>query len=221
VYAATSRRALELRQGEPVLAKGTKADDLRVDAGGWRQVSRMGNPLVNELVIPIGKKDLWNASAPEDEAQFVEHYRNLSVAAALELVSGVPVTPNPREDIVSLLLLYPGQQLGQKGVRLSELLRLDLSVPPTPPDKIRRLGPFSQDANENPTPDPAGFPNGRRPNDDVTDLVVRVAGGPLYVQNRVGDGVNNAEKGITPSFPFLPTPFDGRNRRHLDTVGER
>ncbi|HVP29531.1 MAG TPA: DUF4331 domain-containing protein [Myxococcota bacterium] len=221
VYAATSRRALELRQGEPVLAKGTKADDLRVDAGGWRQVSRMGNPLVNELVIPIGKKDLWNASAPEDEAQFVEHYRNLSVAAALELVSGVPVTPNPREDIVSLLLLYPGQQLGQKGVRLSELLRLDLSVPPTPPDKIRRLGPFSQDANGNPTPDPAGFPNGRRPNDDVTDLVVRVAGGPLYVQNRVGDGVNNAEKGITPSFPFLPTPFDGRNRRHLDTVGER
>jgi hypothetical protein len=221
VYAATARRAMTMRQGEPVLNRKTTTDQLKVDVGGWRQVSRMGNPLVNELVIPIGQKDLWNATDPADEARFVSNYRNLSVAGALQLVSGVPVTPNPREDIVSLLLLYPGQTLGQPRVRLSELLRLDLSVPPTPTDRIRRLGPFAQDALGNPTPDPAGFPNGRRPNDDVTDLVVRVAGGPNYIQNRVGDGVNVAEKGITPEFPFLPTPFDGRNRVHRDTVTER
>ena len=65
-------------------------------------------------------------------------------------------------------------------------------------------------------PDAAGFPNGRRPNDDVTDIVVRVAGGANYIANRVGDGVNLNEKGITPDFPFLPTPFDGRDRRHMD-----
>ena len=65
-----------------------------------------------------------------------------------------------------------------------------------------------------PTPDPAGFPNGRRPNDDVTDIVVRVAGGANYIQNFVGDGVGVNEKGITPDFPFLPSPYDGRNRRH-------
>jgi hypothetical protein len=66
------------------------------------------------------------------------------------------------------------------------------------------------------TPDPACFPNGRRPNDDVTDIVVRVAGGANYIANRVGDGVNLNEKGITADFPFLPTPFDGRDRRHTD-----
>ena len=91
-----------------------------------------------------------------------------------------------------------------------------MTVPPTPPSSIKRLGPFAHDANGNPTPDPAGFPNGRRPNDDVTDLVVRVAGGPNYIANFVGDGVGINEKGITPDFPFLPTPFDGRNRRHID-----
>ena len=81
---------------------------------------------------------------------------------------------------------------------------------------IQRLGPFAHDADGNPTPDPAGFPNGRRPNDDVTDLVVRVAGGANFIQNFVGDGVGVNELGITAEFPFLPTPLDGRNRRHRD-----
>jgi hypothetical protein len=117
----------------------------------------------------------------------------------------------PRDDIVNLLLKYPGQSSKAK---LSELLRLDMSVPPTPPAQIKRLGPFAHDAAGNSTPDPACFPNGRRPNDDVTDIVVRVAGGANYIANRVGDGVNLNEKGITPDFPFLPTPFDGRDRRH-------
>src|SRR5262249_13943049 len=155
------------------------------NVGDFRQVSRMGNPLVNELIIPVGQKDFWNASAPEDEAQFVEQYRKLDVAAALQLVSGVPVRPPPRDDIVGLLLTYPGQPAN---ARLAELLRLDLTVPPTSPASIKRLGPFAHDAAGNPTPDAAGFPNGRRPNDDVTDLVVRVAGGPNYIAAHVGDG---------------------------------
>lgn len=211
VYASTSRTKFEVRRGEP--GRIEPGDPTVRNVGDFRQVSRMGNPLVNELIIPVGMKDFWNASAPEDEAQFVAQYRKLDVAAALQLVSGVPVTPPPRDDIVSLLLTYPGQPANG---RLAELLRLDLTVPPTAPASIKRLGPLAHDAAGSPTPDAAGFPNGRRPNDDVTDLVVRVAGGPNFIAANVGDGVNVNEKGITPDFPFLPTPYDGRNRRHVD-----
>jgi uncharacterized protein DUF4331 len=211
VYASTSRAQLQVRRGAPGNVRETT--DTRVDVGEFKQVARMGNPLVNELIIPVGKKDFWNAAAPEDESQFVEDYRRLDIAQALQLVSGVPVPATPRDDIVSLLLTYPSPA---KNAKLADLLRLDLSVPPTAPAQIKRLGPFAHDAAGTPTPDPAGFPNGRRPNDDVTDLVVRVAGGPNYVANRVGDGVNVSEKGVTPDFPFLPTPYDGRDRKHAN-----
>lgn len=212
VYATTSRRVLTVRRGEPDLGKADQRRELLAAFGGWRQVSRMGNPLVNELIIPVGQKDVWNASAPEDESRFLSSYLDLAVADALQLVSGVPVPPKPRQDVADLLLKYPGQT----GGRLSELLRLDLRVPPTPASAVKRLGPFAHDVQGNATPDPAGFPNGRRPNDDVTDLVVRVAGGANYIANFVGDGVGLAEKGVTEEFPFLPSPFDGRNRRHID-----
>jgi hypothetical protein len=89
-------------------------------------------------------------------------------------------------------------------------------VPPTAPASIKRLTILAHDAAGVATPDNAGWPNGRRPNDDVTDLVVRIAGGTNYIQNFVGDGVGVSEKGITADFPFLPTPYDGRNRRHRD-----
>ena len=180
------------------------------------QVSRMANPLVNELIIRFGSKDRWNATLPENESQFLPMYRDLAVANALELVSGVPVPAGPRDDVATLLLQYAN---GAPGA-YSDLLRLDLNVPPTPVSQIRRLGPFAHDAAGNPAPtqfgDPAGFPNGRRPDDDVTDIVVRVAGGPNYIANYVSDGVGVSEKGITPEFPFLPTPYDGRDRRHID-----
>ena len=122
--------------------------------------------------------------------------------------------PKPRDDIVHLLTQYADQKVSDPP--FAELLRLDTTVDPTPVDKIRRLGPFAHDADGKATPDMAGFPNGRRPNDDVTDLVVRVAGGKNYIENFVGDGVGIQEKGITPAFPFLPTPYDGRDRKHLD-----
>ena len=208
VYASTFRQRLTVRTGAPILSekrpllRGTKE---------YVQVSRMGNPLVNELIIPIGKKDFWNATDPEDEAQFVPFYQSLAVAQALQLVSTVAVPKTPRDDVVRALLKYSDDD-----PNFSELLRLDTTVPPTPVASIKRLGPFAHDAAGTPTPDNAGWPNGRRPNDDVTDEVVRVAGGPLYIQNFVGDGVGVQEKGITPDFPFLPTPYDGRDRRHRD-----
>ncbi|MCI0344180.1 MAG: DUF4331 domain-containing protein, partial [Chloroflexi bacterium] len=213
VWARTLRQEKTVRRGEPF----PRLDGALLEGKGrWVQVSRMANPLVNELIIRFGRKDIWNATLPEDEALFLDAYRNLAVGDALELVSGVPVPDNPREDVAQLLLQYAGANPGP----LSELLRLDLTVAPTAPDQIRRLGPFSRDANGDPEPtpdgDPAGFPNGRRPDDDVTDIVVRVAGGANFIANRVGDGVGINEKGISEEFPFLPTPFDGRNRRHVD-----
>src|SRR5262245_18904168 len=210
VWARTLRQEFTLRRGEPALNRGNRP--LLEGRGRWVQVSRMANPLVNELIIRFGEKDRWNATLPENEVQFLDDYRNLAIGDALEAVSGVPVPDNPREDIAKLLLQYAGPRHGP----LSELLRLDMTVAPTPAAQIKRLGSLAHDAAGNPTPDPAGFPNGRRPDDDVTDVVVRVAGGPNFIANHVGDGVGISEKGITAEFPFLPTPFDGRNRRHVD-----
>ena len=186
------------------------------------QVARMGNPLVNELIIGTGSKDLWNATDPVDEARFLGFYQTPRLAAVLNLAFGLPVPPSPRSDLVSALLQY------STGGILSELLRVDLTVPPTPAANQRRLGPLAHDAVGNPTPDPAGWPNGRRPNDDVTDLAIRVVAGVLSghaccsgsPHNRLGDGVNVSvvppgtpdvtANGVATKFPFLPVPLGGR-----------
>jgi hypothetical protein len=190
-------------------------------AGKFIQVSRMANPLVNELIINTPSKDRWNASEPEDEAKFQQFYKNPSIALALELIfggAGVHVPPVPRTDLMSILLKYPGQALqgNDCGSPCSELLRLDLRVMPTPPVDQNRLGAALSS-------DKAGWPNGRRPNDDVTDIALRVVGGADYIAARVGDGVNFLDgapgagtsqvtaNGIATKFPFLPTPYDGRD----------
>ena len=198
VYAATSRTKKQIHVGEP--KEVDFKDDTLINTGDFRQVARLGNPLVNELIIPLGKKDMWNASAPEDEAQFVADYKRLDVAKALQFVSGVPVPTGDRDDIVALLLTYPGQSSKAK---LSDLLRLDMSVPPTPPAQIKRLGPLAHDAAGNSTPDPACFPNGRRPNDDVTDIVVRVAGGANFINE---PGRRRREPEREGHHPRLPVP---------------
>jgi len=214
VYANTSRQKVRvLRQ------PGELADD----DGPFVQVSRMANPLVNELIITTPFKDGWNAAEPENEVDFQEFYKNPVVAAELQLVFGVDVVPTPRTDLMSLLLKYPGQPLSGTncGSPCAELLRLDLSQPPTAPENQSRLGSALGG-------DPAGFPNGRRPNDDVTDIVVRVVGGTSYINAHIGDGVNFlagapgvvgadiTANGIARNFPFLPTPYDGKNRVHVD-----
>jgi hypothetical protein len=127
-----------------------------------------------------------------------------------------------RTDLMSLLLKYPGQALSGTdcGRPCAELLRLDLRVPPTPPENQSRLGAALLTPAS--TTDPAGYPNGRRPNDDVTDITIRVVGGKNYIANRIGDGVNFlagapgvvgvdiTANGIAKNFPFLPTPYDGK-----------
>jgi hypothetical protein len=220
VYANTARPKVRVLH---------KPDEPAVDPGPFVQVSRMANPLVNELIITTPFKDEWNGSEPEDEAQFQAFYKNPVVATELNLVFHVSILPidgspaSDRTDLMSLLLKYHGQALNGTncGQPCAELLRLDLSVPPTAPENQSRLGSVLGG-------DLAGYPNGRRPNDDVTDITIRVVGGKNYIANRIGDGVNFlagapgvvgvdiTANGIARNFPFLPTPYDGKNRVHVD-----
>ena len=149
--------------------------------GPFIQVSRMANPLTNELIIDTPSKDRWNTVEPEAEAQFQEFYKNPSLVQALFLIFGVPVPDVPRTDLMSILLKYPGQALDgiNCGSPCAELLRLNLRVTPTLPANQNRLGAAL-------SADPAGWPNGRRPNDDVTDIAIRVVGGPNYIAARPG-----------------------------------
>lgn len=165
------------------------------------QVQRLANPLVNEAIIGTIDKDRWNALEPKDEKKFLDYYQNPRLATALQLVFGITTTVAPRQDLVNLLLKYKPTDS-----KLSELLRLDVSVTPTPLATQKRLTVLAGDN--------AGWPNGRRPKDDVTDIAVRVIGGSNYIAGRAGDGVNTNDKPLPATFPFLATPFDGRNRVH-------
>jgi len=171
--------------------------------GQFDQVQRLANPLVNEAIIGTVDKDRWNSEEPEDEGDFEDYYLNPRLALALQVVLGVPADTTGRTDLRDLLLKYqPGDR------QLSELLRLNLTVPPTPLAAQRRMTVLASPA------DPAGWPNGRRPKDDVTDIAVRVVGGANYVGARAADGVNTDDATLPSSFPFLASPFDGRNRHH-------
>ena len=216
MYASTSRQKVTMQTptGQPQ------------GSGPFVQVSRMANPLVNEVIIGTQHKDLWNATEPTDESAFLDFYLNSRLAIALNTLFGVGIPETGRKDLVNALLKYPSQpQTGTCTNKspCAELLRLNLAVSPTPPNQQKRLSVLAGDS--------AGWPNGRRPNDDVTDIALRVVAGvlisppPASAALRLGDGVNfnvGAEgsnitsNGIYTKFPFLPTPHDGRNRRHLD-----
>jgi hypothetical protein len=184
----------------------TSRPHVQVDGNGhgpFRQVQRLANPLVNETIIGTVDKDRWNALEPEDESRFEDYYLNPRLALAMELVFGVPADKTNRTDLRDLLLKYQPSDS-----RLSELLRLNLMVPPTPLAAQKRMTVLAD------TPDPAGWPNGRRPKDDVTDIAIRVVGGSNYIAARAADGVNTDDAVLPGSFPFLAAPFDGRNRHH-------
>lgn len=196
-YASTSRPKLNVR------GYRYNHDNDDDDDRGYAQVQRLANPLINETIIGTEDKDRWNALAPQQEQRFLDYYQNPRLALALQLVFGVPAATSGRDDLVNLLLKYDADDR-----RLSELLRLNLSVPPTPLAAQKRMTVLASPA------DPAGWPNGRRPKDDVTDIAVRVVGGPNYIGGRAGDGVNTDDAPLLDRFPFLGTPADGRGRIH-------
>jgi hypothetical protein len=167
--------------------------------GDTVQVQRLANPLVNEAIIGTKDKDRWNATEPEDEAQFLDYYDHPRLATALQAVFGAPASPLlPLRDV---FLKY-----GASDTHLSELLRLNLSVAPKPLAQQQRLTILAGDN--------AGWPNGRRPIDDVTDIAVKVVGGTNYLG--ASDNVDTNDVALPASFPFLATPHDGRNRVHAN-----
>ncbi|MGI8895716.1 MAG: DUF4331 domain-containing protein [Casimicrobiaceae bacterium] len=211
MYASTSRQKVRV----------LREDKEAVHSGPLVQVARMANPLVNELIIGTPVKDLWNATDPEQEERFLDFYLNSRLATAMNIVYGTSFPTTNRTDLVNVLLKYAAQpQTGScnRTSPCSELLRLNLAVAPTQPAAQRRLTVLAKD--------PAGWPNGRRPNDDVIDIALRVVAGALLGPvPALGDGVNFnigavgsnlTGNGIYTVFPYLPTPHDGRNRRHID-----
>src|SRR5262245_38027664 len=132
--------------------------------GRFRQVQRMGNPLFNELIIGTGSKDRWSMDQPKNDSQFAAFALDPLLAKIFSSF-GIPVPPAPRNDLLPLVQysppICPGWGPNDTGP-IADLLRLNTGVPPTAPDAQKRLGFLANDT--------AGFPNGRRPVDDVVDI---------------------------------------------------
>ena len=266
-WTTASVRQSRIINPNPVNGAGDETADTTPEGGAWTQVSRLGMPLVNEVVIGLKDKDKFNASKPVSDAsnfapyvltptlpQLLQLLYPSAVAPTGTVVSGLGKAP-VRDDLIATFLTglsftvpaNAGLQVGSTAnvagavafsnvpvttgaaTNLSEMLRLNTAIPATPLASQRRLGLIGLDA--------AGFPNGRRPIDDIADIELRVAEGRLCALNGVltatnwqctpasapaglvdfGDGVafkhlpgNNAEAVALPaSFPYLNLPLPG------------
>jgi hypothetical protein len=139
----------------------------------WQQMSRLGSPLINEVIIGLPDKDKFNGSSPQDDGQFLSYVTNPTLPAILNslFASAALVPATPRNDLVAAFLTGVKGLNQPPSVRPAELLRLNTSIAPTPPASQNDLGVLGGDL--------AGFPNGRRPYDDVVDIELRVAMGAL------------------------------------------
>jgi hypothetical protein len=199
---------------EPVIGAWTTAS-LPGGAGGMKQVSRLGHPLVNEVVIGVPDKDSFNASLPmNDGANFLTYVQYPTLPALLNILFGVTAPETPRADLVSVFLTgVPG--LNQPAnIEASEMLRLNTSIAAVPASSQNTLGVVGGDT--------AGFPNGRRPGDDVVDIALRaVMGVLLYDEDAVGgypapsgnlpytDGAAVSAADFSEAFPYLGSPIGG------------
>jgi hypothetical protein len=175
--------------------------------GQFVQVSRLGQPLVNEVVIPRGTKDTFNSLEPTQDAAALPFVLDPEVPKLLSALFGIQSPAAPREDLVTIFLTgIPG--LNQPpGVKPSEMLRLNTAVVPAlNPNPFGVLGG-----------DIAGFPNGRRLTDDVVDIALRAMAGatPLTpsfnggINAQLGDGVPANDKPFMPVFPYVASPHPG------------
>jgi hypothetical protein len=210
IWGGASRRKVQVRDGYGVR-----------QSGPWVQVSRLGNPLFNEVIVPVGDKDRWNAVDPIDDVGF-EKYVNQPELARLLPVLYPGAFPNlaayskNRADLHAILLtgipsgVVPGFQ-NFTGPKPADMLRLNVAVPPTTSNP-NALGLVGGDA--------AGFPNGRRVFDDVVSIELKAIAGatiPLVDPSYTPDGaVGLVSSYLTPgtdryqaSFPYLGTPHDG------------
>lgn len=187
--------------------------------GDFVQVSRLGMPLVNEVIIGLKDKNKFNASEPKDDGQFIDYVTNPTLPALVEALfgaAGVKAPTNfPRTDLVAAFLTGIGGLNQPAGVTPSEMLRLNTAIPPRAGPAQNRLGVLGGDN--------AGFPNGRRPGDDVVDIELRVAMGVLCTLNLGGckpadapagslhytDGAYISSAFFANEFPYLRAPLKG------------
>lgn len=214
-----------LRQGR-VLDGAPKTGQNKVErsGGAWTQVSRLGMPLVNELIIGTSDKDKFNASKPKDDsANFADYVTNPVLPALIQTLFPAAVAPTnfPRTDLVTVFLKGIEGVNQPKNVAAGEMLRLNTSIAATAAATQNPLGVAGGDL--------AGYPNGRRPADDVVDLSLRVSMGALCVLTgatdtlKVGcrpidapagglaltDGVRKTPANFGAAFPYLTTPIPG------------
>jgi Domain of unknown function (DUF4331) len=173
---------------------------------GWKQVSRLGEPLINELLIPTELKDKWNSSTPDKDKQFEQYYSSPVLAKLLNQLYPQfgPFTETNRTDLVSVLLTgLKEPNLNYTGTTLADEIRLNLAIPPTAPvGHGNRLGVLGGDL--------AGYPNGRRLEDDVIDISERAVGGVLIGHSLpLGDGVDGNDVPYLATFPYQADPFSG------------
>ena len=192
VWSTTERKRIEVTNAD--------FDSNEASRGKWVQVSRLGNPLVNEVVIPAGQKDRFNRTRPHrDAALYGKYVVEPELAKIMNALFDIGAPETDRTDIVQALLTgLPG--LNQQGDLPVDTLKLNLGVPPA--DEENRFGVIGGDN--------AGFPNGRRLGDDVVDIELQVVAGFLK-GNKVplGDGVDRNDKAFLPVFPYLAGPTSG------------
>ncbi|HYD94693.1 MAG TPA: DUF4331 domain-containing protein [Noviherbaspirillum sp.] len=218
-WTTSSKRQGRLIDPDP----GTGINTGAKEGGPWVQVSRVGMPLVNEVVIGLEDKNRFNASKPMNDAQFIDYVTNPALPALVQtLFPSAPAPTNfPRTDLVTVFLKGIEGLNQPRNVVPSEMLRLNTSIAPAPANAQNPLGVAAGDN--------AGYPNGRRPADDTVDLSLRVAMGALCAltgQNdtlRVGcqpsaapagtapltDGVRKTAADYRATFPYFNTPIPG------------
>jgi hypothetical protein len=217
VWTSASRRQVQVRQGSK--------DNDDVYVGPQTQVSRLGNPLFNEVIVPMAQKDRWNSLPPSEDKRFAEFVEKPELAALLPVLypglfdklAELNEAGTPRADLVAILLtgipdgLIEGFQNNTGDVQ-ADMLRLNTAIPPA--DEPNKFGLLGQDL--------AGFPNGRRVADDVVSISLRAIAGvtvPLVDETFTPDeaaalveqGLSISDSGakLLDEFPYLGTPFDG------------
>ncbi|MBA3501395.1 MAG: DUF4331 domain-containing protein [Myxococcota bacterium] len=223
LWTTSSVRQARVINPKPTFGKPTR------EGGPWAQISRLANPLINEVIIGLKDKDRFNSSEPRDDGQFADYVTHPSLPEIVELLLGGAgvVAPNrfPRTDLVATFLTgFPGVNANGS---TAEMMRLNTAIPATPMASQNPYGAAlcfdaptaTSDAKLNVMRagcDPAGFPNGRRPGDDVTDIELRVAMG--YLLNTTDapsgqlpfvDGAGVNADAFSASFPYLTTPRPG------------
>jgi hypothetical protein len=229
-WTTASLRQVRLLDGTPPAGHQTSEKP----GGPWAQVSRLGMPLVNEVVIGLKDKDRFNGSRPRDDRQFAAYVTNPTLPKLLEIalgVTGAAPTNLPRTDLLTTFLT------GIKGVnqpqnaKAAEMLRLNTDIPPVPYAQQNRLGIVGNLLAGG--GDFAGYPNGRRPKDDVVDISLVAVMGGLCMANgnsdalgfgsacnpsavplgttafKLHDAVDQAVVPLLPGFPYLFTPMPG------------